>query len=137
MRALAILLLITMSATASAQQIMRWRGPGGTWNYGATPPAGVAAEPYTPGGISRQPPPPTAEEAAQRAEQERAAREWMSERNAQDRSRRAADLRARLAENEAERERNTRCLALARAQAEARDSGAATDLGRQYRMQCQ
>lgn len=132
-----ILIVLSLSASAGAQQILRWQ-QAGVWHYGSTAPPGVQAEYYQPGGgVPLAAPAPDPDEVARRAELDRSAEDWMRERERLAAERRRADLRARIADNEAERVRNEKCLGLARAQASARDSGTATDYGRLYRQQCQ
>lgn len=135
MRAMPLIIIALLSTTAGAGEVWRWQDKSGGWHFGDRPPPGAAAEWYdTSRSASRADP---AEIEAQRRRNEAAAGGMVRDADRDAFQRRLGRAADQAYEAEAARLRAERCAALRNAQAATRDSARATELGRQYRQQCQ
>lgn len=131
----AALVAVLLAAAASAGEVWRWQDKSGGWHFGDRPPPGAAAEWYDTS-RSRSTADP-AEIEAQRRRNEAAAGGMVRDADRDAFQRRLGRAADQAYEAEAARLRAERCAALRNAQAATRDSARATELGRQYRQQCQ
>ena len=131
----AALVAVLLAAAGSAGEVWRWQDKSGGWHFGDRPPPGAAAEWYdTSRSASRADP---AEIEAQRRRNAEAAGDMTRDADRDAFQRRLGRAADQAYEAEAARLRAERCNALRSAQAATRDSARATELGRQYRQQCQ
>ena len=135
MRAMPLIIIALLSTTAGAGEVWRWQDKSGGWHFGDRPPPGAAAEWYDTS-RSRSTADPS-EIEAQRRRNEAASGGMVRDADQSVIDRRRARDYDRAYEDEAARLKAERCASLRNAQAATRDSARATELGRQYRQQCQ
>ena len=134
MRAMPLIIIALLSTTAGAGEVWRWQDKSGGWHFGDRPPPGAAAEWYdTSRSASRADP---AEIEAQRRRNDAAAGGMVRDADQSVIDRRRARDYDRAYEDEAARLKAERCASL-RSIRDASRGDRATELGRQYRQQCQ
>ena len=130
----AALLAALLATAASAGEVWRWQDKSGGWHFGDRPPPGAAAEWYDTS-RSRSTADP-AEIEAQRRRNDAAAGGMVRDADQSVIDRRRARDYDRAYEDEAARLKADRCASL-RSIRDASRGDRATELGRQYRQQCQ